>query len=201
MSFNSRDDTASISLWIDQLKEGNCVAGQKLWNRYVQRLARLACAKLGNFGRTVEDEEDVALSVFHALLRGTENGRFPKLDDRNDLWQILSMLTEKKAIDSVRRMRAQKRGGNEVAENETTLLIDGEPTPDMAAQYKDTLNSLINEIPDEHVRLVVAGKLEGRTIGELSKQLGLARRTIDRKLQLVRKIWSRKLEQSQESIS
>ncbi len=199
MSFNSPDDTKSISLWIDQLKEGNSVAGQKLWSRYVQRLARLACAKLGNFGRTVENEEDIALSVFHALLRGTENGRFPKLDDRNDLWQILSMLTEKKAIDSIRRMRAQKRGGGEVARSEALLLVDGEPTPDMAAQYKDTLTTLMHEISDENDKLIVAGKLEGKTIGELSKQLGLARRTIDRKLQLIRRIWRRRLEQAQES--
>ena len=196
MNFNSPDDPKSISLWIDELKEGNSVAGQKLWNRYVQRLARLACAKLGSFGKTVEDEEDIALSVFHALLRGTENGRFPKLDDRNDLWQILSMLTENKAIDSIRRMRAQKRGGGEVAQSETSLLVDGEPTPDMAAQYEDTLTTLLNEIVDVDDRRIVAGKLEGKTIGELSEQLGLARRTVDRKLQLIRRIWRRRLEES-----
>ena len=33
------------------------------------------------------DEEDVALSAFDSFCRGAEQGRFPRLDDRDDLWQ------------------------------------------------------------------------------------------------------------------
>ena len=36
------------------------------------------------------DEEDVALSAFDSLCRGAVEGRFPRLDDRNDLWRCWS---------------------------------------------------------------------------------------------------------------
>ena len=45
------------------------------------------------------DEEDVALSAFDSFFRSAEQGRFPRLSDRDDLWQILVLVTTRKAVD------------------------------------------------------------------------------------------------------
>ena len=44
------------------------------------------------------------LSPFGSILRGIEEGRFKRLDDRDDLWQVLAMLTVRKAINQRKRL-------------------------------------------------------------------------------------------------
>jgi hypothetical protein len=92
-------DKGSVSLWIDRLKGGAGEAAQPLWERYFAHLVALARAKLRGAPRQAADEEDVALSAFDSFCRGVEQGRFPRLDDRDDLWQLLMLLTARKAIN------------------------------------------------------------------------------------------------------
>jgi hypothetical protein len=75
----------SVSDWIGQLKAGDERAAQRLWEDYFQRLVRLARARLQGVPRRAADEEDVALSAFDSFCRGAEAGRFPRLNDRDDL--------------------------------------------------------------------------------------------------------------------
>jgi hypothetical protein len=101
----------SVSDWIVQLKAGDQNAAQQLWERYVNGLVRLARGKLGKTPRRTADEDDLANSVFAGALLGIKAGRFPQINDRHDLWQVLVLLTERKAIDYRRRAWAAKRGG------------------------------------------------------------------------------------------
>ena len=51
--------------------------------------------------RGAADEEDVVLSAFDSFCRGAAQGRFPRLDDRNNLWSVLVTLTARKAADLI----------------------------------------------------------------------------------------------------
>ena len=113
----SSSATQSVTLWLGQLQAGDSDAAQQLWQRYVDRLIRLASRKLGDLPRRVADEEDVVISAFNDFLRGVEEGRFARLDDREDLWQVLVMLTERKAIGLRRKVQAEKRGAGQVRGN------------------------------------------------------------------------------------
>jgi hypothetical protein len=92
-------EDGSISGWINQLKAGDDAAVQKLWQAYFQRLVALARAKLRGVPRRAEDEEDAALSAFDSFCRGAEQGRFPQLNNRDDLWRLLVLITSRKAYD------------------------------------------------------------------------------------------------------
>src|SRR5580692_7564477 len=89
----------SVTQWISALKQGHQSAAQGLWEAYFRRLVGLAHARLRDAPRRIADEEDVALSAFDSFCRGARAGQFPRLDDRNDLWQILVLITVRKAID------------------------------------------------------------------------------------------------------
>src|SRR6516164_710913 len=102
---------ASVTQWLDRLKAGDPHAAQKLWERYFRRLVGLARKKLGAAPRRAADEEDVALSAFASFCRGAAHGCFSQLHDRADLWQLLVMLTARKAFDLTQHERRQKRGG------------------------------------------------------------------------------------------
>ena len=45
--------TESVTEWLGMLKAGDAVVGQQLWQRYVERLLRLASRKLGNAASAV----------------------------------------------------------------------------------------------------------------------------------------------------
>src|SRR4051794_35421101 len=100
----------SVTRWVGPLAQGDEQAAQRLWDEYFARLVALARSRLRGAARRVADEEDIALSAFNSFCRGAERGRFPRLNDRDDLWQMLVVITVRKAIDLTRRENRQSRG-------------------------------------------------------------------------------------------
>src|SRR5215467_12351216 len=92
----------SITRLMSLIKEGDRTAAQPLWDTYFHRLVALARARLQGIRRSTADEEDVALSAFDSFWRRAESGQFPQLADRDDLWQLLFVMTVRKAISLVR---------------------------------------------------------------------------------------------------
>ena len=113
--------SGSVTAWIDQLRAGDRTASQRLWQGYFQRLVTLARKRLRASPRGMADEEDVALSAFDSFIRSAENGRFPLLHDRDDLWHLMFVITERKAIDLVNHQRTQKEGGGKVRHDPFSL--------------------------------------------------------------------------------
>src|SRR4051794_27387401 len=95
------ESDGSVTYLIGRLKDGDRAAAQRLWESYFGRLVGLARGRLRKASRRVSDEEDVALSAFESFYRRAEQGRFPRLNDRDDLWQLLFVLTVRKAINLV----------------------------------------------------------------------------------------------------
>ena len=60
----------SVTRWITQLRQGDDQAPQELWNRYFEKLVRLASKHLEPIARRAADEEDVALSAFNNFFQG-----------------------------------------------------------------------------------------------------------------------------------
>jgi len=191
------DDQRSITWWIGALKAGDRGAIQPLWEAYFQRLVALARAKLHSVPRRAADEEDVALSAFDSFCRRAEHGQFPRLNDRDDLWQVLFVLTVRKAIDQARREGRQIRGAGRVqtledlAERGAEGLLDLEPTPALAAQVTDECRRLLDMLGDETLRSVALWKMEGYTNAEIARKLGCVEQTVERKLQRIRRRWER----------
>ncbi len=178
------------------LKRGDRAAADQLWDAYVHRLVALARRTMGAIPRQAADEEDVALSAFDSFYRRAEGGQFARLSDRNDLWQVLVVITERKAIDLMRREGRQSRGEgkvrtlSEVDETEAAGLLDPGPTPEFAAQVADECRKLLDLLGDESLRNVAIAKLEGYTNREIAEQIGCIEQTVERKLRSIRQIWS-----------
>jgi DNA-directed RNA polymerase specialized sigma24 family protein len=193
---------ASVTHWIDQLKAGDRAATGPLWERYFRLLVARARAALGAAPRRAADEEDVALSAFDSFIRGAEQGRFPRLDDRDDLWRILLVLTARKAAHQVRDEMRERRGGGKVRpdadlqrpdaeEGEVGLawVIGSEPTPELAASVAEECRRLLDKLPDDDLRSIAVWQMEGYTVEEIARCLGRSERTVARKLVLIRDLW------------
>ncbi len=191
----------TVTQWLEQLQAGDQAAAQKLWECYFRRLVGLARARLqGLPRRAARDEEDVALSAFNSFCLGAERGRFPQLQDRDNLWRLLVTLTARKAQRLVRDEHRQKRGGGAVL-GESELQAPGEtpaglqqvtsrePTPAFAAQVAEEYERLLTVLGDDELRSIAVGKMEGDTNGEIAARLGCALSTVERRLALIRRIW------------
>jgi DNA-directed RNA polymerase specialized sigma24 family protein len=102
----------SVTHWIHQLKEGERAAVQKLWEGYFSRLVRMAKQWLRHTPTQVVEAEDVALSAFDSFCRRAEQGQFPRLFDRGDLWQLLVVIAFRKTCNQIKHeARRQPRNG------------------------------------------------------------------------------------------
>jgi DNA-directed RNA polymerase specialized sigma24 family protein len=195
----------SVTHWIHQLKAGEQAAAQPLWEAYFRRLVGLARKKLCGARYPSADEEDVALSAFDSFCRGAERGRFPKLDDREELWRLLVRITARKVIDLHNREHAVKRGGvpGEVAlrgspaaaavEVDLEQVVGTEPSPDFAAEVADECRRLLDRLGDDELRKLALLKMEGHTNEESAEELRCARVTVERRLRLIRETWEKEV--------
>jgi DNA-directed RNA polymerase specialized sigma24 family protein len=189
-----------VTTWLKDLKLGDPAAAQRLWEAYYERLVRLARRKLANAPRRVADEEDVALAAFHSFCRGVGKGRFPRLEDRNDLWQILLMVTARKACDQKQQERRQKRGGGRVRGESAFTNAEGsgggfaaiagrEPTPEFSLLVAEKLDGLFGQLDEGALREIAMLKLEGYSNAEIADRLDCGLRSVERKLARIRAIW------------
>jgi DNA-directed RNA polymerase specialized sigma24 family protein len=195
----------SVTVWIDGVKAGDGADIRRLWDRYFERLVRLAGARMPAHCRRAFDEEDIAISAFQSFCDRAGRGQFPQLSDRDDLWRLLATITVRKALDTMRRQTRQKRGGGRVLGESALLAGEGadaegdgvaevlsrEPTPEEVAGFADDYNRFLDRLRDPALRSVAIRRLEGHSTQEIARTLNVSTKTIDRKLQLIRAIWSR----------
>jgi DNA-directed RNA polymerase specialized sigma24 family protein len=195
----------SVTLWIDQLKTGDRQATGKLWERYFRRLVGLARTKLADRPRLGADAEDVALSAFDSFFRAAEAGRFPDLQDREELWHLLMTITVRKSQRLLRDQSRQKRGGGQAlgesaivgADRDKVggfdLFASDDPDPWFAAQLVDEYERLFATLGDPDLETIASMKLEGFTIPEIAERVGRAPASIERKLRMIRELWAKEL--------
>jgi RNA polymerase sigma factor (sigma-70 family) len=197
----SENHSHSITALLQQLDAGNSRAAHELWERVRNHLIISARNMLKRQPRRIVDEEDVAIMAFDALLRGVEQNRFKKINDRDDLWQILAMLAGRRAITARRSELADKRGGGrnrgesafeQITDNESAQAGIGgveDPHPETAEQLSLVLREQIDNLNDDVLREIVMYRFEGFTDTEIAEKTSLSVRTIQRKLALIRRMW------------
>lgn len=140
----------TISAWLNDLtQKKDPQAIQHLWEVYFEKLVQVARGRLRQLPRAASaDEEDVALSVFASFAQAVDAGRFPRLGDRDDLWQVLIVLTVRKAASLIEYEGRDKRNlwitrclgdmkpndsGDSAGSVFSGLLVAGDPPPELAA--------------------------------------------------------------------
>jgi len=106
----------------------------------------------------------------------------------SDLWKLLVKITTHKAIDQARRE------GRRRALDESDILeqLTGRgPTPLSAARIKDEFDRLLELLGNEKLRATAMAKFGGDTDREAATRLGCSLATVERRLHLIRQVWSK----------
>ncbi len=192
----------SVTSWLERLRAGDDLAANKLFQIYFERLVHLARAHLSRAVCRAANEEDVAQSAFISFFRGAADGRFSDLHNRDDLWRLLFTLTLRKARDLANRERRKKQDARRTI-REVDLLdlvgqpgagLDGlaspEPPPDVVVSFTEQVRQRLAQLPGDDLRRVALAHQEGHTVAEIATLLKWSRSKVERKLRLIREIWT-----------
>ncbi len=190
--------SGEVTGWIQRLRAGDESAVQHLWNGYFQRMVLAARQRLQGAAKAAADEEDVALSAFNSFCKGAQAGRFPQLLDSQSLWPLLLVITANKSVDLIRQNNRQRRGGGlqrlsaDALAETLSGLLSREPSPEFTAELTDQLSQLLQNLDaadDPLLRQIALLKLEGLSNDEIATRVGCVRRSVERKLQVIARLW------------
>jgi RNA polymerase sigma factor (sigma-70 family) len=198
------DPTGSVTQLIDRFRSGSPdssdEAARRLWERYLPRLLTLARRHLDRRIRALQDEEDVVQSMGRSFFRRPRRGDFD-LADRDALWALMVTITLNKARNAADRHLAARRdvrrrlplppsdGSRPDAPHEASVLEAAEPTPAEADALNEALERRLRDLPEPDLRQVALMKLEGYTNREIVEALQCGGRSVERKLNLIRRRW------------
>ena len=201
-------ETGDVTRWIKGLKSGDQESARQLWEQYFQKLIRLVELKLPAKAKRAFDGEDVALSALNSLFRGAAEERFPDLNDRGNLWAILTVVATRKAHTYVEAHSRQKRGGGKVRghsvflsdqDNMESAGFDGlpgdEPTPELVLRAREECDQLLDRLGDDVLKQIAILKMQGYLVVEIAQRLGCTKRSVQRRLEIIRKTWRESLRQ------
>lgn len=191
-----------VSLWIDEIRDAEDDAAFKVWKHFSARLLQIARKNLRAKTKRVYDEEDVVLSMFHSLCQGLVEGRFPDLHDRDSLWRLMLVITGRKITNRHRHDHRERRDDrrtltdsvfSERQMDQGQQLGDGllsrEPTPEFVAELHETSERLFAAIDEPDLKEVALLRVEGYNDSEIADRLNCSRRTVQRRLKMIRQLW------------
>lgn len=188
-------DSGSVTHFFSRLRGGDRTAAEKIWVAFCPRLLGLARSTLGNRRWKSEDAEDAVQSAFISFWRRAELGEFAGELGRNNLWNLLGVITVRKTLKHLERDNAQKRGGGQVRSAGSLVDQNGQPIQldDLlgkmpALDFDIHCEELLNQLDGEQ-RTIALLRLMNYTNSEVASICKCSERKVERKLQLIRLIW------------
>jgi len=167
------------------LPAGDDQAARAIFDRYSDRLVRLAGQHLSRRLAGRVDGEDIVQSAFRTFFRRGNEGEF-RIDSSAQLWQLLVRITILKARAKARYHTAGVRdaGAERPADAGTFDPTAYNPGPEEAAALVDQVEVLLRGLPPLYGQLLGL-RLEGRTVTDVADDLGVSRQTVHRALNLL----------------
>ena len=206
---NEQNPPSEFTQLIDRVRQGDEEATTALWEKYYQQLVRIAARRLpANLKRT-GDEEDIALSAFHSFIAGVRRDQYPDLRGPDNLWGLLITLTGRKTHAHMRHQTRQKRGGGSVRGESVFMDLSGQPitggiggvtgghpAADIHVELTEACEELLMRLGDEQLRQIAVMRMDGYLVDEIASRLEISKRAVERRLQLIRQLWSEEADSS-----
>lgn len=189
------DNDVAVTRWLAALQDGDDEAFERVWDWCYPKLVRMARLQLNPAKRRVYDEEDAALSAFRSFYHDVRAGRWGDLEDRQQLWRMLTTQLMRKIISRRRADAAHKRGDDRVRGESAFVycgregidgLVSGDPSPELVAELLDEADAVLAQLSPP-LRRVALLKMNGLSNLEIAAEIGLTGRSVERKLEQIRR--------------
>ena len=178
-----------ISKWIQRLPDGDSYAQQQIWRAVATKIERLARKRLNGISLADSNEEDIAAKVLKSLFERVQDGRIHPPSDRQELWNLLKGMTRNKSIQEYRKKNTMKRGGDR-KQHPLEETAGDMSSPQVRLEEAEALTDRLESLEDESLSQIALLKMAGCTNNETAEALKCSLRTVERKLQTIRELWT-----------
>jgi DNA-directed RNA polymerase specialized sigma24 family protein len=199
----SASTSGSVTRLIDKVRSGDEAAVGPLLDRYLAQLRRYVLNRLSGVDRGAIDESALALDAYISFISWVVAAEDPKLDDREDLWKVLSTIALRKSLKLIEK---QDRRG-QIVRDSTLRGEDGQGRglDGIAADGPSPVDEVISqdlarrcmELLDDQQRRIVELRLQQATVVEIAEELGISVASVGRKLRKIREAWKTLLEEGE----
>ena len=193
------ESDGSVTRFLHQMMAGDDAAVTMLWERFLPRLLGLARRTLGSRPQRMSDAQDAVQSAFASFWKRAVDGEFGNELDRDNLWNLLGLITVRKSLKQVRHERAARRGGGRVVTEGALVRPDGkrqsldEFSRELSPVELDIHSSeLLDRLTDE-LKEIALLRLLGYRNSEIAERCNCSERSIERKLAEIRELWESEL--------
>ncbi|WP_437193066.1 ECF-type sigma factor [Planctomicrobium sp. SH527] len=183
------DIAGSITCLYRKWRQGHVESLEKLVERFRPRLLALARSTLQGRVRRIADAEDALQGAIISFWEKAEDGSLSENMDRNDLWNVLGVITVRKALRIQERESAKKRGGDQ---HHVDQGVDWVPAPHQS-ESPELLCAEMLELLEKELQPYAILKLSGYSIREIAEEFDCTEKKIERKLKLIRTIWGQEI--------
>jgi DNA-directed RNA polymerase specialized sigma24 family protein len=178
----------SLSLLLQNWKEHEQGAMERIHEAYLPRLQAFSRKRLAGLPGAATEAEDVVQSAMKSLCLYMRREKPDGPQDRQEIWRLLCCIISRKAS---RRRGHQARGLPGIRVNPMTDFDSpGNDIPSLLADIRtdefDVMLSDSLEALDPTLAQVALLLIEGRTHEEIAGRIGCARRTVLRKIDLLK---------------
>ena len=194
----TKNDADSVMRDLQDLRAGSQSATGRIVLRYWERLQGLVRPRVRWFGRPAisVDEEDVANAALNSVVKRIGLGKYPDIVDHDSLWRMLAKFAVRKAGRLVMKWQGHPSVQSLSA---TNSFPDPSRSPSSRAATAEARDRLVTAIIDyqpsksgrpSSEQLIHLAQLlsDGHDIPEIARRLEVARCTVYRWIELVRKI-------------
>lgn len=177
---------------VSDYQAGSESAARDLFDKYCERLMKLAKRRIGQRMASRFDPEDVIQSAFRTFFTRVKNDEFT-FEAEDDLFKLLVRLTVRKTLRRIEHHSAAKRNPNLEAAQRTddvepfSLLAGQNVSPDMEVALIDEFQNFIGDLPVLD-RQVIELKIQGYTTAEIAEKVGSYERKVRRVLERIEKL-------------
>jgi RNA polymerase sigma factor (sigma-70 family) len=179
---------------VARFREGDDDAATVLFERYGQRLYRLAASRISTDLAARFDPDDVLQSVFRSFFRKAGDGTYDA-PESGELWGLLALMTIHKVRRRSAHHRADKRSVRQTGPAEELVQLANDDLGEAEARL--ALQEFLSTLP-ELDRGVVTYRMSGHSVQEIAVLVGRSKRTVERILQHVRTLLTQALELTEE---
>lgn len=203
---DAESEIGSVSRWIQDVRGGDDEAARKLVEWFWPQLSEVARRGWAGSPKRVQDEDDVLNPTLARFLAKLRENEYPHARHREDLLRLLSRAIKNKTLDVLRDERSEKRGGGKVRGesafrgDETSrsagldAMPDDQESPQAAAIMAEEMERLLSllDAQEEYrkfeLRPIAEARLAGKTIEEIVQELEMPKRTVERRLEMIRRV-------------
>jgi hypothetical protein len=194
----TNNDADSVTSDLRDLRAGRQSATARIVRRYWGRLQGLVRPRLRWYGRPAisVNEEDVANATLHSVVKRLKQGKYPDIIDEDGLWRMLARYAVRKAARVVKKWKGHP-AGQPLSATASRAGSSRSPSSRVAtAEERDRLVDAIKAYqpapaahPSSDQLIQLAHLLsDGHDIPEIADRLDVARGTVYRWINLIRKI-------------